>query len=103
MNCVVRLRWCPRWNGAKHPAATPREIINRLHEGWTEGAGGGIWWRREDDFKAAPANGPAAILLARDGQSAFAAAISDWMAETLIDPDSGLVRQAVRSRTETRE
>jgi predicted alpha-1,6-mannanase (GH76 family) len=71
-------------------------ITNRLHEGWTEGAGGGIWWRREDDFKAAPANGPAAILLARDGQSAFAAAISDWMADTLIDPDSGLVRDGVR-------
>jgi predicted alpha-1,6-mannanase (GH76 family) len=71
-------------------------ITNRLHEGWTEGGGGGIWWRRDDDFKAAPANGPAAILLARDGQTAFAAAITDWMAETLVDPDSGLVRDGVR-------
>jgi predicted alpha-1,6-mannanase (GH76 family) len=71
-------------------------ITNRLHDGWTEGGGGGIWWRRDDDFKNAPANGPAAILLARDGQSAFAAAIADWMAETLIDPDSGLVRDGVR-------
>jgi predicted alpha-1,6-mannanase (GH76 family) len=71
-------------------------ITARLHEGWTEGGGGGIWWRRDDDFKAAPANGPAAILLARDGQSSFAAAIADWMAETLVDPESGLVRDGVR-------
>ena len=71
-------------------------ITSRLHEGWTEGGGGGIWWRREDDFKNAPANGPAAILLARDGQTGFAAAITDWVAETLVDPDSGLVRDGVR-------
>ena len=81
--------------GRSGPSALPR-ITNRLHDGWTEGGGGGIWWRRDDDFKAAPANGPAAILLARDGQSAFAAAVTDWMAETLVDPDTGLVRDGVR-------
>ncbi|TWF77704.1 putative alpha-1,6-mannanase (GH76 family) [Pseudonocardia hierapolitana] len=81
--------------GRSGHSALPRIMI-RLHDGWTEGGGGGIWWRRDDDFKAAPANGPAAILLARDGQSAFAAAITDWMAETLVDPDSGLVRDGVR-------
>ena len=43
-----------------------------------------------------PANGPAAILLAREGQIEFAAAITDWMAETLVDPDTGLVRDGVR-------
>ena len=75
--------------------ALPR-ILGRLHDGWTEHGGGGIWWRRDDDFKAAPANGPAAILLARDGQVEFAAAITDWMAETLVDPDTGLVRDGVR-------
>jgi predicted alpha-1,6-mannanase (GH76 family) len=81
--------------GRSGPSALPR-ITNRLHDGWTEGGGGGIWWRRDDDFKAAPANGPAAILLARDGQTAFAAAVTDWMAETLVDPSSGLVRDGVR-------
>ena len=35
--------------------------------GWSADGGGGIWWRRGDDFKNAPANGPAAILLARGG------------------------------------
>jgi predicted alpha-1,6-mannanase (GH76 family) len=71
-------------------------ITARLHEGWTEDGGGGIWWRRHDDFKNAPANGPAAILLARVGEGAFAAAITDWVAETLVDPESGLVRDGVR-------
>ena len=71
-------------------------ITEQLHEGWTEHGGGGIWWRRHDDFKNAPANGPAAILLARDGQVSFAAAIADWMDEALVDPDSGLVRDGVR-------
>jgi predicted alpha-1,6-mannanase (GH76 family) len=81
--------------GRSGPSALPR-IMSCLHDGWTEGGGGGIWWRRDDAFKAAPANGPAAILLARDGQAVFAAAITDWMAETLVDPDSGLVRDGVR-------
>ena len=71
-------------------------ITDRLNDGWTEDGGGGIWWRRGDDFKNAPANGPAAILLARDGQVGFAAAIVDWMTEALVDPDTGLVRDGVR-------
>lgn len=71
-------------------------ITTRLDQGWTEDGGGGIWWRRDDDFKNAPANGPAAILLARTGQLGFAAAVADWMADTLLDPDSGLVRDGVR-------
>jgi len=71
-------------------------ITSRLDEGWTEDGGGGIWWRRNDDFKNAPANGPAAILLARAGQVGFASAIADWMADALVDPESGLVRDGVR-------
>lgn len=71
-------------------------ITAQLADGWTAHGGGGIWWRRGDDFKNAPANGPAAILLARTGNVPLAAAITDWMAETLVDPDSGLVRDGVR-------
>ena len=58
--------------------------------------GGGIWWRRGDDFKNAPANGPAAILAARTGDLDFAATITDWIAATLVDPHTGLVRDGVR-------
>ena len=68
----------------------------RLQAGWTPAGGGGIWWRRGDNFKNAPANGPAAILAARVGNVEFAAAITDWMTATLLDPESGLVRDGVR-------
>ena len=60
--------------------------------------GGGIWWRRGDDFKNAPANGPAAILLARGGHVGLAGSIVDWMHDTLLDPATGLVRDGVRVR-----
>ena len=68
----------------------------RLRAGWTPAGGGGIWWRRGDNFKNAPANGPAAILAARTGDVEFATKISDWMAATLVDPQTGLVRDGVR-------
>jgi predicted alpha-1,6-mannanase (GH76 family) len=68
-------------------------ITTQLGRGWTEHGGGGIWWRRGDNSKNAPANGPAAILLARTGQVEFAVAIADWMSETLVDPETGLVHE----------
>ena len=71
-------------------------ITTRLQAGWTPAGGGGIWWRRGDNFKNAPANGPAAILAARVGNVEFAEAITDWMTTTLVDPESGLVRDGVR-------
>jgi predicted alpha-1,6-mannanase (GH76 family) len=71
-------------------------ITARLRAGWTPAGGGGIWWRRGDDFKNAPANGPAAILAARTGDLDFAVQITDWMAATLVDPQTGLVRDGVR-------
>jgi predicted alpha-1,6-mannanase (GH76 family) len=80
--------------GAAGPALAA--ITDQLEDGWTPDGGGGIWWRRGDDFKNAPANGPAAILLARVGMVPLAAAIADWLAETLVDPRSGLVRDGVR-------
>jgi len=71
-------------------------IVAQLRDGWTLDGGGGIWWRRGDDFKNAPANGPAAILLARGGHVGLAAAIADWVHATLLDPATGLVRDGVR-------
>lgn len=77
-----------------------RAVTRQLHRGWTEDGGGGIWWRRgggaDGRVKNAPSNGPAAILLARDGQVEFAAAITDWMAEMLVDSESGLVHDGVQ-------
>jgi predicted alpha-1,6-mannanase (GH76 family) len=76
-----------------------RAILAQLHEGWTPDAGGGIWWRRGDTFKNAPANGPAAILHARAGETGRARELLDWMTENLVDPDTGLVWDGVRADT----
>ncbi|MFR9803843.1 glycoside hydrolase family 76 protein [Pseudonocardia sp. RS010] len=74
-------------------------VTARIRAAHTPAGGGGIWWRRGDDFTNAPANGPAAILLARTGaveDLVTAAALTDWMAATLVDPATGLVRDGVR-------
>ncbi|MCP2273196.1 putative alpha-1,6-mannanase, GH76 family [Actinokineospora diospyrosa] len=70
-------------------------IEARLRSGWTEDLGGGIWWRRGDTFKNVPANGPAAIFLARRGDHEWARAALDWMDRTLVDPDTGLLWDGV--------
>jgi predicted alpha-1,6-mannanase (GH76 family) len=98
--------------GVRRPEAL-RLIAARLREGWTDHGGGGIWWRRRerfnDDFKNVPANGPAAILLARlpdepgvwlgdrtDRQRARSTV--DWIEEYLIDEATGLVYDGLHVR-----
>ncbi|HET9140942.1 glycoside hydrolase family 76 protein [Actinophytocola sp.] len=75
-----------------------RPIAARLREGWTDHGGGGIWWRRKDDFKNVPANGPAAILLARWSRAGGersdlqrARSMTEWMERTLLDGSTGLM------------
>ena len=58
--------------------------------------GGGIPWRRGDVFKNTPANGPAAILLARTGHLDRAAATADWIDRRLRDPATGLIWDGLR-------
>jgi len=74
-------------------------IDTQLLSGWTAAAGGGIWWRRGDDFKNAPANGPAAIFHARSGNVARAREMTSWLTSTLVDPSSGLVWDGIRADT----
>ena len=78
------------------------EITAQLRGGWTDHAGGGIWWRRGDTFKNVPANGPAAILFARwahaGGERADrqrARSITEWMEQLLVDPATGLLWDGV--------
>jgi predicted alpha-1,6-mannanase (GH76 family) len=108
--------------GVRRPEAL-RDIAARLRAGWTDHGGGGIWWRRRerfgDDFKNVPANGPAAILLARlpdraGGQPADrvgrgaadradrqrARSTVDWIEEYLIDEDTGLVYDGLHVRSD---
>lgn len=80
------------------PAAV-RQIIARLHAGRSTGGGGGIWWRVGDDFKNVPANGPAAILLARSESAddqRCAVELGEWMTAELVDPATGLVWDGLR-------
>ncbi|MDI5977121.1 glycoside hydrolase family 76 protein [Amycolatopsis magusensis] len=74
-------------------------ILAELRSGWTEDAGGGIWWRKNDQFKNAPANGPAAILHARVGDLPRARELFEWMDSRLVDPETGLVWDGLRVDT----
>jgi predicted alpha-1,6-mannanase (GH76 family) len=74
-------------------------IDTQLLSGWTEAAGGGIRWRRGDEFKNAPANGPAAIFHARSGNLTRAREMTSWLTSTLVDPSSGLVWDGIRTDT----
>jgi predicted alpha-1,6-mannanase (GH76 family) len=78
------------------PALT--RIAAQLRDGWTDHGGGGIWWRRKDTFKNVPANGPAAILLARWSRAGGervdlqrARSMTEWMAEELRDESTDLL------------
>jgi predicted alpha-1,6-mannanase (GH76 family) len=80
-------------------AAALAEIMARLHGGCTPEGGGGLWWRVGDDFKNAPATGPAAILLARSGDAADqqrAVDLGEWLSAELVDAATGLVWDGVR-------
>lgn len=97
----IALLRAERATGMSRPAAV-RAIRDRLHAGWSSAGGGGLWWRVGDDFKNTPANGPAAIMLARLGERGdpdevrFAASLVDWMEEHLLDPETGLLWDGLR-------
>lgn len=83
-----------------HPRAL-RDLTGQLLTPWAPEAGGGIPWRNEasnetDPFFNAPANGPAAILLARTGHADRAAAMCDWIETTLVDTASQLIIDGIR-------
>lgn len=71
-------------------------LAHQLLEGWSPERGGGIPWRKKDDFFNAPANGPAAIFLCRAGHIERAEEICDWIYTTLVDPQRGLIYDGIR-------
>ncbi len=81
--------------GAGRPAAVAT-LVDQLLGAWSDDLGGGIPWRRGDEFKNAPANGPAAILLARTGFLDRAVATADWIDRCLRDPRTGLIHDGAR-------
>ena len=54
-------------------------------------------WRHNETFYNVPTNGPAAIMLARNGRIAEAQELIDWVYDNLIN-DQGLVMDGVRMR-----
>ncbi|MEO5833802.1 MAG: glycoside hydrolase family 76 protein [Nakamurella sp.] len=71
------------------------QLATELLRAWSPTVGG-IPWRRGDEFRNAPANGPAAVLLARIGHRRRAEQTLDWIVAQLRDPDSGLIFDGVR-------
>jgi predicted alpha-1,6-mannanase (GH76 family) len=81
--------------GTDHGAAISR-LTAQILGAWSDALGGGIPWRRGDEFKNTPANGPAAILLARTGHLDRATATVDWIDLALRDPETGLIWDGLR-------
>jgi predicted alpha-1,6-mannanase (GH76 family) len=82
-----------------------RQLWAEIPGGWDD-RHGGIVWRRGDTYTNTPANAPAAILGARLYQHAgaqedleWARRIVDWLHETLVDPETGIVWDGVHPET----
>ena len=72
-------------------------LAKQFVDAWVPEDGGGIPWRKQDQFFNAPGNGPAGIFLARyEGHLRRAQQMADWIDETLIDPDTHLVLDGIR-------
>jgi predicted alpha-1,6-mannanase (GH76 family) len=81
--------------GVEQPKALDK-LIEQFLNSWVPEDGGGIPWRKQDQFFNAPANGPAGIFLARYDRLRRAQQMADWIDETLIDPDTHLVFDGIK-------
>ncbi|HTM85151.1 MAG TPA: glycoside hydrolase family 76 protein, partial [Mycobacterium sp.] len=83
--------------GTRH-RRTLNTLTGQLVNAWVPEDGGGIPWRKQDQFFNAPANGPAGIFLARYGDRLRRAEqMADWIDATLIDPDTQLVFDGIKA------
>jgi predicted alpha-1,6-mannanase (GH76 family) len=74
------------------------KLNDQFVKAWVPEDGGGIPWRKQDQFFNAPANGPAGIFLTRYGDRLRRAQqMADWIDATLIDPDTHLVFDGIKS------
>jgi predicted alpha-1,6-mannanase (GH76 family) len=94
---AVALERAGRLAGVEKPGAL-KKLSEQFLNAWVPEDGGGIPWRKQDQFFNAPANGPAGIFLARyDDRLRRAQQMSDWIDETLIDPETHLVFDGVKA------
>lgn len=69
-------------------------LMRRLHDA-IDPAAGALPWAIDSSLYNAPANGPAAIALAWSAHRGAAVDLDAWVAVTLDDPATGLVRDGV--------
>lgn len=70
-------------------------LTDQVYDVWDPERGGGIPWRKGSDFFNTPANGPAAILLARTGRIERATEMADWLDTHLRDRHTNLILDGV--------
>lgn len=79
-------------------AGALNKLSGQFLNAWVPEDGGGIPWRKQDQFFNAPANGPAGIFLARYGDRLRRAEqMADWIDATLIDPETHLVFDGIKA------
>lgn len=94
---ALALERAGRLAGVEKPRAL-KKLCEQFINAWVPEDGGGIPWRKQDQFFNAPANGPAAIFLTRyDDRLRRAQQMSDWIDETLIDPETHLVFDGIKA------
>ena len=81
--------------GVERPKALDT-LADQFLNAWVPEDGGGIPWRKQDQFFNEPANGPAGIFLARHDRLRRAQQMADWIDDTLIDPESKLVFDGIK-------
>jgi predicted alpha-1,6-mannanase (GH76 family) len=94
---ALALERAARLVGVERRRALPM-LADQLVKAWVPEDGGGIPWRKQDQFFNAPANGPAGIFLARYGDRLRRAEqMGDWIDRTLIDPQTHLVFDGIKA------
>ena len=94
---ALALERAARIAGVERSRALPK-LADQFIKAWVPEDGGGIPWRKQDQFFNAPANGPAGIFLARYGDRLKRAEqMGDWIDRTLIDPETHLVFDGIKA------
>ncbi|OSC42735.1 glycoside hydrolase family 76 protein [Mycobacterium decipiens] len=94
---ALALERAARVVGVQRRRALPK-LTDQFVKAWVPEDGGGIPWRKQDQFFNAPANGPAGIFLARYGDRLKRAEqMADWIDRTLIDPETHLVFDGIKA------
>ncbi len=94
---ALALERAARIAGVERRRALPK-LSDQFVKAWVPEDGGGIPWRKQDQFFNAPANGPAGIFLTRYGDRLKRAEqMADWIDRTLIDPETHLVFDGIKA------